>query len=268
MPQLQLKGYIEKVEKEEDGILSVAVATDDSVDRDGERIDASGWDFNNFLKNPVLLWAHNYREEPLGKVVSLVRDGSRILFRAQFAVGISETAKRIFEFYKEGVLNSFSVGFIPREWKDERGNDGEVVRTFTKTELLEISAVPVPANPNALVLARGMSEDAETFLRKEMKDAGIPEPAPAPTPAGEAPPATDDQKILEAVDMKFDAFRKEIKETTDGLAERLEQIKTLIAGIGTDGKSKVEIERAAIAVNVLKEVDKAVGLALRDLNKL
>lgn len=167
-----LKALVEKVEKAEEGILSVAVATDESVDRDGERIAADAWDFTNFLKNPVLLWAHDYRAEPVGKILELTRAGAKTLFKPQFAIGITERAKQIFQFYQEGYLNAFSVGFIPREWKDEDLPGGKRVRTFTKVELLEISAVPVPSNPNALVLARG-AKDADPNLIKQMETGGI-----------------------------------------------------------------------------------------------
>ena len=47
--------------------------------------------------------------------------------------------------YHEPVLNSFSVGFRPLDTDGNR---------YTKQELLEISAVNVPANPEARVIAR------------------------------------------------------------------------------------------------------------------
>jgi len=165
-----LKGYVEKVDSDE-GTLSVAIATDSSVDRDGERIDSKGWDFSNFKKNPVLLWAHDYRGTPIGKVNNIRRSGDKILFTPQFAVNASEKAKEVFNLYKDGFLRAFSVGFSPSEWEDKEGKDG-MVRTFTKAELLEISAVPVPANPNAIVLARskGISEDTVKEMEKNIED--------------------------------------------------------------------------------------------------
>lgn len=177
-----MKNYIKAlVEKaEENGILEVAVATDFSVDRDGERIDPNGWDFKNFQKNPVLLFAHDYREAPVGKVLDLRKDGNRVLFKAQFAVDISERAREIFELYKAKFMNAFSVGFIPREWKDEDGKDGKRVRTFTRAELLEISAVPVPANPNAIVMARSAKSFSEDILNQMEKAAKNEEGAIAP----------------------------------------------------------------------------------------
>jgi HK97 family phage prohead protease len=153
------KGYVQKFEGEEDGILSVSIASDQGEDRDGEVIAAEGWDFSNFLKNPVLLWAHDYRSEPIGKVTRIWKDGSKTMFSAQFAVNISDRARTIYRLYKEGFLNAFSVGFQPKE------REGNI---FTKVELLEISAVPVPANPRALVMARGIKGIESVELEKEI----------------------------------------------------------------------------------------------------
>ena len=36
------------------------VASDESVDRYGDIIRASGWQLDNFRKNPVLLFAHDF----------------------------------------------------------------------------------------------------------------------------------------------------------------------------------------------------------------
>ncbi len=172
MEKRYLKCYVTKADKD-NGILSVAIATDDSIDRDGERIDPNGWDFSNFIKNPVLIWAHDYRREPVGKCLDIRKDGNRILFTPQFAVNVSEFAKTVFGLYLQGFMNAFSVGFIPREWKDEQMANGQTVRTFTKCELLEISAVPVPANPAAVVLARAsMGEYVEA---KGITDAMVKE---------------------------------------------------------------------------------------------
>jgi hypothetical protein len=48
--------------------------------------------------------------------------------------------------------SAVSVGFIPLRWED--GNEkASYRRKFLEQELLEVSAVAIPANPNALALA-------------------------------------------------------------------------------------------------------------------
>lgn len=147
MTKLLAKAFVEKAE--ENGILEVAIASDGVVDRHGEVIDQAGWDFKNFKKNPVFLWSHNSgmgeARPPIGKVKKLWFEGSgkkqRLMFQPQFDLEDS-FAKDIYRKYRDGFLNAFSVGFIPLEAENN---------TYTKSELLEISAVPIPANPNAIV---------------------------------------------------------------------------------------------------------------------
>ena len=127
-----------------------AVASTDSVDRMGEIIDQDGWDLKNFLNNPVLLWAHDDRTPRIGLAQNIRIDKSmgspRLMFEPKFneATELSRAIKQIYE--SEG--GTFSVGFMPLE------RDGD---TYTKSELLEISAVNVPANPDAMTMAyRGL----------------------------------------------------------------------------------------------------------------
>ena len=136
-----------------------AIASDDSMDRHGENISQDGWDLENFTKNPVVPWGHDYFSPPVGKATEIgVQDG-KLMFKPKFATADEYPfADTIFKLYKGGYLRAFSVGFIPKEM------DGD---TFTRQELLEISAVTVPSNPNALALAykEGVISDTE---RKSM----------------------------------------------------------------------------------------------------
>lgn len=128
-----------------DGAIEAVVA-DESVDRDGEQLLMKGLDVSNYKKNPVVQWAHDYSRPPIGKADQLTKkaDGS-LVAKVKFAITESDFAKEIYALYKGGFLNAFSIGFLPKE---AEGN------VFTKSEMLEFSAVPVPANANALVTAK------------------------------------------------------------------------------------------------------------------
>lgn len=127
----------------------IAVASTDVVDRHGERIDQEGWDLKNFKKNPVMLWAHDHSEIAVGvcKNVQIQRTSGapKLVFTPEFH-DKTDKAKALKALFDEGWLNSFSVGFMPKEF------DGKT-STYLKQELLEISAVNVPANPDARMLA-------------------------------------------------------------------------------------------------------------------
>ena len=128
------------------------------MDRDGEVIDVSGWDLKNFKKNPVIMFAHDYRTLPIGKATKIgVRDGKLVDVVEFPPEGTYEFADIVQRLVDTGYLKTQSVGFIPKKWEDADFEDDEKGqkprRTYTKQELLEISIVPVPSNPNALMNA-------------------------------------------------------------------------------------------------------------------
>jgi hypothetical protein len=148
------------------------------VDRDGDILRASGCDFTNYMKNPVFLSFHNSREFPLGKVTKFWVEGNSVKAIVYFPTleelssnpeQASEKAKLVdftYHCYKTGMLNAVSVGFIPIEWiETENGYD------ILRWELLEFSAVAVPANQDAIaeaVKSFGLDESVvKDFLTTE-----------------------------------------------------------------------------------------------------
>ena len=130
------------------------VGSTETVDRDGEVIKADAWQLGSYNKNPVVQWAHDYQSPPVGKTLSIERRGTDTVFQIQFATSDEYAfADTVYKLCKGGYLNATSVGFIPIEYEKAK-KQGDPSRTFTKVELLEISIVPVPSNPDALVSAR------------------------------------------------------------------------------------------------------------------
>jgi len=123
-------------------------------DRDGEVIDVTGWDLKNFKKNPVIMFAHDYRTLPIGRATKIgVREG-KLVNNVEFPPeGTYEFADIVERLVGAGFLKTESVGFMPKKWEDGDGGEKSPRRTYTKQELLEISIVPVPSNPNALMNA-------------------------------------------------------------------------------------------------------------------
>ena len=52
----------------------VFVISTDEVDRHGDIVSADGWRLDAFRRNPVVLWAHDYRFPVVGRVVELWSD--------------------------------------------------------------------------------------------------------------------------------------------------------------------------------------------------
>jgi len=128
-----------------------------SIDREGDIIVPDGWDLENYKQNPVVLWAHDYHTPPIGKAIDVsVKDGVLVATDRFTPEDINPFGAMIYRMVKGGFLKATSVGFKPVEWtynEDHRGYD------FARSELLEHSVVPVPANPEALVMASAAGID-------------------------------------------------------------------------------------------------------------
>jgi HK97 family phage prohead protease len=142
-------------------------ASDDTLDRYGETIQADGWVLDNYVRNPVIQNAHQYGDliHTIGKAIITKVDGNALVQRWQFAVDVNPIAKIAYGMYRGGFLNASSVGFIPRTWENGTQDSG-FTRNYTSQELLEVSAVGIPANPNALALAYKSGAIEKSDLRE------------------------------------------------------------------------------------------------------
>jgi phage head maturation protease len=162
-----------------------AIASTDALDRDREVLLPKGVVTENFMKNPVMLRIHDYRHVPVGKVRGIRVDDTSVKFDFEFAD--SNEGQELEKLYNDGYMNAFSVGLYPLDSKfiDEDTPDQmelEVAdgskmlfdltkykmrprRVVNKWELLEISPVPVPSNPEALLLRA-----KDCVVRKFMKN--------------------------------------------------------------------------------------------------
>jgi HK97 family phage prohead protease len=142
--------FTTQVKELSEGVLEFVGSVESTKDRDGEVIKASGWELENYKKNPIVLWAHDYSAPPVGKATSVKVSKGQLVFTVKFAD--AETypfADTIYKLCKGGFLNATSVGFIPKEWETGK-KENDPSRTYLKQELLELSIVPVPSNPDAL----------------------------------------------------------------------------------------------------------------------
>jgi len=146
-----------------------AVASTADLDRDKEIILPSAFieSLAAFKANPVILATHLHRlsdgsSPVIGSAIpETIQVGqSEVTFTMRFA----DTPKgdEYWKLYKDRHMRAFSIGFIPIEWTDEKDEHLGYVRTYTKIELLEISAVPVPSNRRALARAKGFFETADS----------------------------------------------------------------------------------------------------------
>lgn len=171
-----------------DGPITFVLSTDD-VDRHGDIVSADGWRLDAYRENPVLLWAHDYRRPAIGRAVALWLEPHRLMARMEFAP--SAFAQEIAALYAAGFQWGVSVGFRPircEERRDPRTGLCIGLR-YLEQELLEVSAVPVPANRSALRRspAHGLQPlvGALREARRQLWRGGEPPapPPPRPTPS-------------------------------------------------------------------------------------
>jgi HK97 family phage prohead protease len=125
------------------------IASDATVDRAGDVVEPSGCRLAAFAKNPIVLANHN-PEHPIGTAQANFQN-NRVEALITFAPrGLSKLADEWCGLAKAKILNAISIGFNPIEY-EPIGRGGT---RFTEWELLELSIVSVPANPNAVVIAR------------------------------------------------------------------------------------------------------------------
>jgi len=151
------------VSKSSTGRVVRFIGSDESLDRDGDTVSIDGWDVKDYMKNPIVLYGHDYYALPIAKTVSVTVDkrARQLLFDVEFPTieelstnpkTPSEHALKVDAIYnmaKAGILNTVSVGF--------KGLDYEPTSTgrhYIKQSLMELSIVPIPANPNAVAVMR------------------------------------------------------------------------------------------------------------------
>lgn len=147
------------------------VGTKESPDRTGDIVRTAGWEFDNFQKNPVFLWNHDPSIPPIGKILKIERMDKEVLFEVEFAsASVNEFADTVFKLFSNGFLSAVSVGFIPKDMEPIFSDDGMLVGVdIIRQELLELSAVAIPAHQDALA-ATAFGKKYDAWLDEYEKD--------------------------------------------------------------------------------------------------
>ena len=144
---------------------TVVIASTDAPDRYGDIVDQATWKLDRYNANPIIQWGHRYDLPPIGKASVGVHDGE-LLAEITWDTGEhNRLANTVASQFENGFLSAVSVGFMPGhavkrsslEQDDPRFAPAGMV--YFEPELLEISAVPIPANPEALA-QRGLPDTA------------------------------------------------------------------------------------------------------------
>jgi len=146
----------------EGGLLRFVIS-DERVNRYGDIVRQDGWKLENFRRNPIALWGHDY-DQPIGTWTDIrteMLDGGKVTTGAvRLASEASEDIARIDRLARADVLRAVSPGFLNLKSRkpandEERGRLGlgKYGVELLENELHEISLVSVGAQPGALKMS-------------------------------------------------------------------------------------------------------------------
>ena len=145
--------YVDIVERRalEGNFYRVTIAANERV-RQPPELDFGGLSTEGYLRNPVVMWAHDIsgRSEsgglPIGRTRELTRDGAGRLVADFEFLSEDAFAQRVKNAWDKGFLRAASISWMPVEGGPSEGGQWR----DTKSDLLEWSIVAVPADPDAL----------------------------------------------------------------------------------------------------------------------
>lgn len=128
------------------------VASTPTVDSYGDIIVQTGWDLARYKRNPVLLTDHRASvDNVVGRAANVKKSKEALTMTGILDDATNLTAASLLARVRNKSLRTVSVGFYPKAWDkilDEEGNWNGGVK-FLKQELIEVSFVAIPANPDA-----------------------------------------------------------------------------------------------------------------------
>lgn len=204
--------------------------TTDTIDRYGEILNPKGMLDENYSKNPIVLYSHNLgffsTPEPskaiIGKSLYRAVEDHGVIAKTKFAD--TPLANDVMIFNKEGFMNTWSVGWMPLS--DPESKNG--ADYYNEWELLEYSAVIIPANPDAvnLMFKEIRSEEMKGILTNEYfnceRDKLIEELCSRLKKIEEA---VDVAELKKELDSKIEIISKDFSGKFAGIAGDIKQIK-------------------------------------------
>jgi len=132
-----------------------AIAGTSKLARDGHIVEMKGMDTRAFMRSGTILWSHD-PNVPVGTPAATRVDGDgNLRITIDFApIGMSDRADEVRRLVKAGIIRNLSIGFDPIESKPLDPKNPRRGMHITRSELLEVSFVSVPADVGAVVTAR------------------------------------------------------------------------------------------------------------------
>ena len=155
------------------------VISDESIDSHRTIFAAEGMSHDRYINNPIVTFSHpdlnsSNPDEIIGTSELRVEGTSTIAVLTLEPEGDNPLADKVAKKLKNGTLRMASIRAIPTEAEFQQRN-GEDIKVFTKSILLDWGVVPIGSNPAAMM--RSLEEAADELIVKEetIKDETIKE---------------------------------------------------------------------------------------------
>ena len=217
---------------------SVVIAANERA-RTAPEIDLAGLRFENYRRNPVVMWAHDSTGRspsgglPIGRTLSIDRSGEGGIVAEFEFLEDDPFAQRIRNAWDKGFLRAASISWLPIESMPAKSGGARDVRA----ELLEWSIVSVPADPDALREShRRMLESVINIDEQDRQDKK----------------GMQKGRIAMTTTTDIEGIKKDLAEINSFVRERFEPVSQEV------GLLREETERIGKAVNAAAERERSV----------
>lgn len=155
------------------------VASSESIARDGGLIPVDAWELDSYRSNPVVLLAHGRGEAgafPIARAAWTTPDTARGELRQGWEFHRESPESQLAaKLYRRGWMRTASVAFRLHAFREPDDGEAEALQAeldapepprwiAEHAELLEVSAVSVPSDPDALALDAALNDAREAGL--------------------------------------------------------------------------------------------------------
>jgi HK97 family phage prohead protease len=176
-----LTSPVEQVVGTTDPTYRFVISTDDP-DRDEDIVKQDGWQLDEFMANPICLLQHDHKQ-PIGRWSNIQtrareKGGYETIADLTLAPPVSDVLKYANALVSAGILNATSVGFGVKSFEKRKDAQGRPRKGMVvhKAVLREVSLVSVPANANAIRIAKSLdisNDVVKTFVSVDGVDSDI-----------------------------------------------------------------------------------------------
>ena len=200
------------------------------LDWGGDIVDPKGMDDTMFKKHNTVFYNHDYNT-PIAKNLWLKKTDEGVLAKTQ--MGKTLFADDIYQLQKDGIINTWSIGWRPKMKDGKRDKDAieidedKGITYINKWDLIEYSVAPLAMNPSALDKIKSMAKSFE--VKGIVRDYEIEQIAK--TLVNEHNKELDSlnkmfteyQSMLEGYDARIEIMESEIKILQDTLQGNIQE---------------------------------------------